>query len=1665
VKNIAASGGPTTVLRDLFTDDDWFTDDDSNAHGLVKFAGNHDLGRIGRDIDQANPGASDGERLARAALVQALNFTTRGTPVVYYGDEQGFTGDGGDKDARQNMFPSQVASYNDDDLIGTSATTADDNFDPTHPLYQVISDLAGLRAAHPALSSGAQLHRYSQDSAGVYAFSRIDRDERVEYVVAINNSESPAGATFTVDTPAATFTPLWPAGATPVTSNGAASVTVTVPPLSAVVYRADQPVPTDGEAEGIEIVVPAAGATVTDRTEVRANVSGSAYAEVTFAVKVGDGAYTVLGTDDSAPYVVHHDVTGIPEGTSLTYKAIVADLGGNLNADTASVTVGAAPPPPSPTDRPYAIIHYLRDDGDYGDHTTGDYNDVWGLHLWGDIAETIEWTAPKPFLGEDEYGRFAWVKLNPGATDVGFIVHRGDTKDGTDADRFFNPSETPEIWLRGGDATIYTSQAAAQGFATVHYQRPDGVYDGWGLHLWGDAIADGVGTSWDSPRPFDGVDDFGAYWNVPIKDALQPLNFIIHQGDDKDPGPDQSFVPAEDASVWILSGNETIHAEKGEALGFATLHYHRPAGDYGDYTSTNFNDFWGLHTWGDATDPGWTTPRKPVRFDGFGPVFEVPLIGAKTTLNYIFHRGDDKDPGPDQSVNLREVAFEVWQLQGSDGEWPWLLPVPGGSPASKGNLAEQRAYWVSDDTILWGAAIVPSAQYRLHHAPEGGLSLTDEGVSGDSVVLTPGTADPAIFQKFPHLAGLPALKIGAGDLAMVPELLRGQVAVSASAGGMRLDATGLQIPGVLDDLFAYGGDLGVTFDGATPTVRLWAPTAKDVTLRVFDDATTTSFTEVDMTFEGGVWSATGDASWKDKYYLFAIEVYVPSTGRVETNLVTDPYSLSLSTNSARSQMVDLTDSSLAPAGWASVPKPPLAAPEDIVVYELHVRDFSAHDPSVPDAEQGTFKAFTRTDSYGMEHLAGLAEAGLTHVHLLPAFDIATVNEDRSQWEQPDPAVLATYPPDSEQQQAAVSATADLDGFNWGYDPWHYTTPEGSYSTDPEGSTRIVEFRDMVRSLNETGLRVVMDVVYNHTTAAGQDPKSVLDRVVPGYYHRLDAAGVIATSTCCPNTASEHRMMEKLMVDSIVTWAREYKVDGFRFDLMGHHSKDNMLQVRAALDALTLEHDGVDGSAIYLYGEGWNFGEVANDARFVQATQQNMAGTGIGTFNDRLRDAVRGGGPFDGGESLVRNQGMINGLFYDPNSMNSGAESERQRLLLSSDQVRVGLAGNLAEYTFVDRAGNVVTGSQIDYNGSPAGYNLDPQEHIVYVEAHDNQTLFDISQYKHPVDTTMSDRVRAQNLGTDFVLLSQGVPFIHAGQELLRSKSMDRDSYNSGDWFNRLDFTYEHNNWGVGLPVAEKNQENWPLIGPLLADPLLAPGQEHIEATAEHAREMLTIRSSSPLFRLQDAEQVAERLQFHNTGPDQLPGLIVMTLLDPADGSLAGGDLDVDVDGLVVLFNVTDDDVTFTLPAAAGGDHALHPVLAASSDAVVRGSGFDTASGTFSVPARTTAVFVDPVDDTTPPVVIAELVPDRVTPKSGTFRVVAECVDDRPGETITSILLNGQPVVDGELVHLHVDKRSRALRIPGLWRLHLWAPTFTLTVSCTDAAGNTTTSTAHAEFGR
>jgi glycosidase len=296
-RNFAGQSGATNNLRNFYENDDYYIDADSNAYALPVFISNHDVGRIGLFLNQDNPGATDAELVARDNLAHALMYFGRGIPVVYYGDEQGFTGDGGDKDARQDMMPSLVPSYNDDDLIGTSATTADSNFDETHPLYQALQDYGELVSAHPALRQGAQLHRYSESSAGIYAFSRIERIEQVEYIVALNNSESPDSATFSTDSPSTTFTEIYPGGGSGLNTDASGSLTVDVPGLGVKIYRAEASIPSRIVGIHVSLNSPVEGSEVLGRVEVGATLAEDRYAEVTFAVSADGGPFEPIGTE------------------------------------------------------------------------------------------------------------------------------------------------------------------------------------------------------------------------------------------------------------------------------------------------------------------------------------------------------------------------------------------------------------------------------------------------------------------------------------------------------------------------------------------------------------------------------------------------------------------------------------------------------------------------------------------------------------------------------------------------------------------------------------------------------------------------------------------------------------------------------------------------------------------------------------------------------------------------------------------------------------------------------------------------------------------------------------------------------------------------------------------------------------------------------------------------------------------------------------------------------------------------------------------------------------------------------------------------------------------------------------------------------------------------
>lgn len=1456
-----ASGNSARGLASLFASDDRYTTPTRSASALPTFLGNHDMGRVGYML------AGTDEPLARDELAHDLMYLTRGQPVVYYGDEQGFAGTGGDKDARQTLFATQVDEYADQPLVTGEQAGSVDRYATDAPLYSRIAELAALREAHPALATGAQVERYAENGAGIYAFSRVDRAEKVEHLVAVNNAAQAKSATFTTLTPGASYEVLYGDGE-PVTADDAGEVTVQVPATSALVLRADRTVGA-GSDGALDVAVPAAGAAVAGTAAVAADVDDDAWAETSFAWReVGTSDWHPLGTAEDTTPRVFHDAKGLAEGTLVEYRAVTQDADGDRAAASTFASVGVDVSGVVGDEEPEPEIDLVTVPGSHNSEMgcAGDWTpDCEGARLTERPDGVWEGTFDLP-AGDYEYK----VAVN-GSWDVNYGV--GGVRDGGNATYSHDGGEVTFYW----DPVSHDFSSTAQGpVVTLAGSFQDQV---------------GCPSSW--------APDCLASWL-------------------KDPDGDGTYTWSTDD---LAAG--AYEAKVAHGLSWAE--------NYG-------------------------VGGKP---DGANYSFSV---GERETVAFSY----------DLATHVLEIGVEN-------------PPLPG--------AGQQAAHWVRQGLVLAPGDLGAGDDWTLWAAPDGGLTVADGEVRGpDGGDLPEGAASydlvPAgdvpddVARDFPALAGHTALAPVGDDgkplvRAAVEKLLTGQLLVTRASGEGLSAATGVQVPGVLDDLYSDQASKR-TFgtqrhpSGKWASFALWAPTAQDVDLLVWPAGR--DLGEEPERFDAvrerdGSWTLDGKRAakrlaWDGARYRYAVKVYVPGTGKVETNVVTDPYSVGLTLDSTHSVVVGLDDKRWQPKVWRTTPQPVVERAVDQTIYELHVRDFSISDETVPAKERGTYLAFARQRSDGMTHLRELADAGMTTVHLLPTFDIATIPEDRAdQATTPD---LSGFAPDGTEQQAAVAEVAAGDGFNWGYDPFHFSVPEGSYAVDADGGARVAEFRTMVGSLHGAGLQVVLDQVFNHTAASGQDAKSVLDRVVPGYYQRLNpTTGAVETSTCCQNVATEHAMAGKLMVDSVVTWARDYKVDGFRFDLMGHHSKANMLAVREALDDLTVREDGVDGSAVYLYGEGWNFGEVADDALFTQATQGQLGGTGIGTFSDRLRDAVHGGSPVDAASRFT--QGFGTGLFTDPNgreasegdagSVNDGSDDERADLGHQTDLVRLGLAGNLREFAFRasdDGAGETTQGEDLDYRGAPAGYADSPEEVVTYVDAHDNETLFDLLTLKLPQDTAMADRVRMNTVSLATTALAQTPSFWHAGTDLLRSKSLDRNSYDSGDWFNAIDWSGQDNGFGRGLPPAADNEGAWPAMAPLLADPALKPAPSDIATASEAARELLELRSSTRLFRLGSAAAIEQKVTFPAAGPDATPGVVAMVVDDTV-----GRDADRRLDGLLTVLNASPEPVTLELPELRGRDFRLSGVQRSGSDAVVKRTRWDARTGTVTVPARTVAVLEDP----------------------------------------------------------------------------------------------------------
>ena len=502
-----------------------------------------------------------------------------------------------------------------------------------------------------------------------------------------------------------------------------------------------------------------------------------------------------------------------------------------------------------------------------------------------------------------------------------------------------------------------------------------------------------------------------------------------------------------------------------------------------------------------------------------------------------------------------------------------------------------------------------------------------------------------------------------------------------------------------------GDDLGAVISGNTTTFKVWAPTASAVKLNLFTSGHEgEAYETVDMVKgDRGVWSYTANCG-HGTYYTYTV------TTAVGTQEAVDPYAKSAGLNGNRGMVIDLSLTD--PDGWGAEFSTGIDSYSDAVIWEVHVRDFSNKISS--SEYKGKYLAFTERglvnehgQPVGVDYLVNL---GITHVHLLPVYDYATVDE-----------------------------ASPEDEFNWGYDPKNYNVPEGSYSTNPyDGAVRVTEYKKMVMALHEAGIGVVMDVVYNHT----HDANSSFNKIVPYYYYRYTASGANTSASGCGNdTASERYMYGKFMVDSVKYWISEYDLDGFRFDLMGLHDLETMQQIEAAVHT-------VDPEAI-IYGEGWTMGstidgsKMANQSNIKDIEITNNAIGAIAVFNDVIRDGLKGS-VFE-----KESQGYINGRGQ----------------------------ANLAKIVFGIKGGNALS----------QGWIVKDARVVNYMSAHDNNTLWDKLELSNGTDT-IERRLAMNRLGATILMASKGMTFFQAGEEMLRTKDGDENSYKSDDSINNIDWS-------------------------------------------------------------------------------------------------------------------------------------------------------------------------------------------------------------------------------------------------------------------------------------
>lgn len=610
---------------------------------------------------------------------------------------------------------------------------------------------------------------------------------------------------------------------------------------------------------------------------------------------------------------------------------------------------------------------------------------------------------------------------------------------------------------------------------------------------------------------------------------------------------------------------------------------------------------------------------------------------------------------------------------------------------------------------------------------------------------------------------------------------------------------------------------------------LWAPTAEEVRVLLYDSGNEGSaYQTLSLEMgEDGIWNTSIKEDLKGKFYTFNVKVngkWLGDTPGIMAKAV--------GVNGKRAAVIDLRSTD--PEGWANDVRPLLKDYADIIVYEMHHRDFSLDSVS-GIRNKGKFLALTELgtttsqgEKTGIDHLK---ELGVTHVHILPSYDYASVDESK---------------PDKAQ-------------YNWGYDPQNYNVPDGSYSTDPyKPDVRIKEFKQMVQALHKAGIRVVLDVVYNHTF---NTEESNFERTVPGYFYRQTKDGKPANGSGCGNeTASDRAMMRKYMVESVLYWINEYHIDGFRFDLMGIHDIETMNEIRAAVDKID--------PSIFIYGEGWAASAPQLDQEELAMKANIYKMPRIAAFSNEMRDGLRGGWDDDRKGAFLIGQ--------------PGHEMS----------IKFGLVGAVKHPQVIN--------DSVNYSKEP--WALQPTQMISYVSCHDDMCLADRLKATMP-DATDEERASLHKLAETFVFTSQGVPFIFAGDEMMRDKKGIHNSYNSPDSINTIDWrnkTIHHN-------------------------------------VFDYVRELITLRKNHPAFRMGDADKVRQYMEFL---PVEGSNLVAFILKDNANGD--------SWKNIIVAFNSRKEPAKLSIPA---GRYTI-----VCKDGKIKQSGMGQVSGNeIIVPARSAMI--------------------------------------------------------------------------------------------------------------